>query len=159
MRLFRAVGLFALIAALPAESAELVVKVEGVRSAQGLVRLALYDKAEGFAERGREITAGAVTAANGQVVYRFHELAPGIYAVTLYHDENANDKFDFTWIGLPDEGYGFSNGAKALLSAPAFEDAAIAVDDGNNDISIKLTYWLAASPAAGKRAAPPEGNW
>ena len=159
MRLLRAVGLFALIAALPAESAELVVKVEGLRSREGVVRLALYDKADGFAKRGHQITSGAVTAANGRVVYRFHELAPGTYAVTLYHDENANDKFDYTWIGLPDEGYGFSNGARAVLGAPAFKDAAIAVDDGNNDISIKLTYWLAAAPAAGGPADPPEGSW
>ncbi len=159
MRLLRAAGLFALIVALPAESAELVVNVEGLRSREGVVRLALYDKAEGFAKRGHQITSGAVTAANGQVVYRFHELAPGNYAVTLYHDENANDKFDYTWIGLPDEGYGFSNGAKAILSAPAFRDAAIAVGDGNNDISIKLTYWLAASPAAGGQEASPEGSW
>ena len=128
-------------AALPAASADLVVKIEGLRSRDGVVRLGLYDKQEGFPERGGSIRGGAVALGAGPASFAFRELAPGTYAVTIYHDENANDKFDTTWIGLPDEGYGFSNDAPAIYGAPSFKEAAVALDGSGKTINIKLTYW------------------
>lgn len=126
---------------LPAAAAEIVVEIDGLRSRQGVVRIGLYDKEAAFPKKNGAILQGTVTLGEGATRYVFAELAPGTYAISLYHDENANDEFDFTWLGLPGEGYGFSNGAKARLSAPSFKDAAIVVGPGGKSISIKLSYW------------------
>lgn len=50
------------------------------------------------------------------------ELAPGSYAVAVYHDENSNQKLDRAFTGIPTEEYGFSNDARALMSAPDLQD-------------------------------------
>jgi hypothetical protein len=50
----------------------------------------------------------------------FEDIAPGTYALVISHDENTNGKLDTNWLGVPTEGYGFSNDATALLGAPSF---------------------------------------
>ena len=136
-------GLAAILAAQSAQAADLVIKVEGLRSQAGVVRMALYDKEEGFPKEDGRIAGAVIPADRQDLAHAFRSLAPGTYAVALYHDENANNKFDFTWIGTPDEGYGFSNGATAQISAPRFREAAITVGhgDGAKEISIKVMYW------------------
>jgi len=133
-------GLGAVLAA-PGHAADLTVTVSGMRSQTGFVRMALYDAPEYFPKRKGMIGTADVPLNGGKVVHVFRGLAPGRYAVSLYHDENGNGKFDFTWIGLPDEGFGFSNGATAGLSAPDFDEAAVEVGEPATMIAIKLTYW------------------
>lgn len=65
---------------------------------------------------------------------------PGNYAVALYHDENDNGHLDTTFIGLPSEGYGFSNNPKLMLSPPSFDRVRVAAVIGDNLIPIRLTY-------------------
>ena len=73
--------------------------------------------------------------------FSFPDLPPGRYALAGYHDENDNDRFDQTWIGWPDEGLGFSNGAWiGLLGAPSFQAAAVDVTAGAQTIIIALRY-------------------
>ena len=124
-----------------ASAAELKVQVEGLRTRVGVVRLGLYRDPARFPRADGTVAGASVKVDGGAVVYVFHDLAPGTYAVSLYHDENGNNKFDSTWIGLPEEGYGFSNGATAILSAPSFDEAAITVGEPETDITIKVTYW------------------
>jgi uncharacterized protein (DUF2141 family) len=58
-----------------------------------------------------------------QVHYKFQDIAPGMYALVAVHDENMNGKLDTNCLGVPTEGYGFSNKAKALLGSPSFSAA------------------------------------
>ncbi len=76
----------------------------------------------------------------GEVRFTIPGLAPGRYAVASYHDENGNGKFDQTWIGLPDEGLGFSNGAWIGFGAPAFDEAAVEISEKNRVIAVTLRY-------------------
>jgi len=64
----------------------------------------------------------------------------GTWAVLAYHDENGNKKLDTNFVGMPTEGYGFSNGAKARFGPPSFKDAAIAVGEGNVPATVTLKY-------------------
>jgi len=132
------------VAAQPAAAADLSVRLMGLRSLEGLVRFAVFDKADGFAESGEQIANVDVPAeklASSQPVLVFEGLAPGVYAVVAHHDENGNLKFDTTFIGLPDEGYGFSNDAEAELSAPAFEEAAFKLSEQGGEASFHIVYW------------------
>jgi len=45
----------------------------------------------------------------------FPGVAPGRYAVSVFHDENSNGKMDTNFIGIPREGVGASNNAKGHL--------------------------------------------
>jgi small-conductance mechanosensitive channel len=65
---------------------------------------------------------------------------PGTYALAVIHDENMNGKLDTNWLGIPIEGYGFSNGAKGLFGAPSFSAARFPYDGRILDLTISLHY-------------------
>ena len=71
----------------------------------------------------------------------FTGVPAGDYAVTLFHDENGNGKFDSNFIGYPLEGYGFSNNAKAQFKAPSFDETKFHFDGaGTKQISVQMIY-------------------
>jgi uncharacterized protein (DUF2141 family) len=70
----------------------------------------------------------------------FEDIPPGTYAITVIHDENMDGKLDTNWLGIPKEGYGFSNDVKPLLGAPPFSAASFQHDGGTLDLTISLHY-------------------
>lgn len=112
-------------AAAQVHAADLSVTVKGTRSAQGLVLAALYDGAETFLQPGKHAAVQMVPAhAQGATVV-FRNLPAGRYALTVFHDENANGKLDFNMTGSPLEALGFSNDAFGTAAAPTFDKAVI----------------------------------
>jgi uncharacterized protein (DUF2141 family) len=123
-----------------AEAADLTVTVEGLRSDKGHVSFGLYDQPGRFPTREGVIATGSAKADGRRAVYVFHDLTPGRYAVSVFHDENDNGKFDRSMIGLPLEGYGFSNDAKVRLSPPSFDEAIFMVGEAGASIIINIVY-------------------
>lgn len=70
----------------------------------------------------------------------FQDIPPGTYAIAVIHDENMNGKLDSSWLGIPKEGYGFSNNAKGVVGAPLFSAASFPYDGQNVDLTISLHY-------------------
>lgn len=48
-------------------------------------------------------------------------LKQGKYSFRYFHDENENENLDTNWLGIPKEGFGFSNNAEVFFSPPLFE--------------------------------------
>ena len=130
---------FALLGASAAAAATLKVEIGNLRSAKGNVYLALWDRSESFTESDRTIAVAKVPAGRTRPL-EFTGLAPGRYALVAYHDENENGEFDRTWIGLPAEGLGFSNGAWIGLGPPSFDEAAVVLSGSERTIVIALRY-------------------
>ena len=126
--------------ALAASVSELIVVIDNLRSSQGQVRIALWRGPDGFTELDAALVKTARPADPGQIYFKFKGLPPGRYAVASFHDENGNGEFDRTWVGLPDEGLGFSNGAWIKLGPPAFEEAAVDVTPSPKVIVVSLRY-------------------
>lgn len=122
---------------------ELVVTINNIKEA-GEIHVALYDNADAFeADRGEKggaapgITQGTIEFVEaGSVTYRY-EVAPGTYAIGIFHDVNLNNRLDNYFFGVPKEQYGFSNDARGFMGPPSFEAAAFEVD-GRTDIQISL---------------------
>jgi len=70
----------------------------------------------------------------------FLDIKPGTYALAVTHDENMNGKIDTNWLGVPKEGYGFSNDAKAMLGPPSFSAASFHYDGQDIEMTISLHY-------------------
>jgi uncharacterized protein (DUF2141 family) len=64
----------------------------------------------------------------------------GSYAPVVLHDENMNGKLDTNWLGVPKEGYGFSNDARASVGAPSFDDASFVYHGATLELTISLHY-------------------
>jgi hypothetical protein len=48
-------------------------------------------------------------------------------------------------VGVPIEGYGFSNDAQGFLGAPSFDAAAVTIGDADVSTAISLIYPIATS--------------
>ena len=118
--------------------ADLTVKVVGLRSDAGNVHFALYDNPATFPDDDGRLRGTNVPITGRRAIAVFKDLAPGSYAVAVFHDENANGSFDQGFLGLPLEDYGFSNGAPAFLGPPSFEQAKFAVPEKGIGITIDV---------------------
>ena len=122
-----------------ADSAQLVVRIDGVRSDDGVVRLGLFRSADDF-PRGQPVAGQSVPAMAGSVVAVFDDVSDGRYAIAVYHDEDGDGQFTRNFLGLPLEGYGFSNDAPVVLGPPGFETAAIEVAGSFAQTAIRARY-------------------
>ena len=53
----------------------------------------------------------------------FTSVAPDVYAISAFHDENDNEKLDTNFLGIPVESWCTSRDAKAYFGPPSFDDA------------------------------------
>lgn len=118
------------------------VKILNIRNSTGAVACALFESPEGFpTEYLRSATnIMVIKIRDKQARCDFEDIPPGTYALAVVHDENMNGKLDANWAGIPKEGYGFSNDAKALLGAPTFFAASFPYDGKNLELTIGLNY-------------------
>lgn len=126
----------------PASSpATLEVTVTGIKSAKGVIRLALCPPEAGFPDcKAKAVRTAALPIADGTARTVLSGLAPGRYAVSVFHDANANSRLD-TFAGIPKEGYGFSRNPGFKPRAPKFAEAELVVT-GAATTTIRLRYIL-----------------
>lgn len=117
------------------------VEIGGLRDNKGQVLCALYSSADGFPKNSEKALARVSSAiSDKQAVCEFSVLAPGTYAVSVFHDENSNGKLDTNFMGIPREGVGASNNAKGHFGPPKFDAAAFHFSTGRLDLKITITY-------------------
>ncbi len=118
------------------------INILNIKNSTGTIACALFESSAGFPrEYLRHATSMmAIEIRDTQARCDFVGIPPGTYALVVIHDENRNGKLDTNWMGVPTEGYGFSSGAKATLSAPSFSDASLRYDGGTLDLTISLHY-------------------
>lgn len=136
---WRWLGISALALAGAGQAADLVVAVDGVRAADGQVKLMLFDREEGFRKEDQARQVLTVPAASAGVAATFAGLPPGRYAVIAYHDENGDGKLNLRFGMFPKEGYGLSNNPR-LSGPPKFRDAAFELGEAGRRIDIRLAY-------------------
>ncbi len=125
---------------LAGNAAELTVKLTGTHNADGAVSAAIYATKETFPKEGQQVAAFRAKATAGAVSVTFHDLPPGRYAVTAFHDENNNGKLDRDATGIPSEGYGVSNDARELLSPPYWDKASFELGSESKTVAVKIEY-------------------
>ena len=118
------------------------VRILNIRNTLGTVDCALFNSPSGFPtdtlRSAMRLTATKVPERTARC--DFDDLPPGRYALVVLHDENMNGRIDYNWLGVPREGYGFSNDAHGAFGAPSFEQAAFVYDGKALDLSISLRY-------------------
>ena len=127
--------------AFEAGAADLEVRIDGLRSANGEVRVALHRQVseESFPADDGVVAASFRRAAEGAVRFVFADVAPGAYAVAAFHDADGDGALNQNLVGMPIEGHGFSNGARGFMGPPSFEDAAVTVGESEAVVSITVS--------------------
>jgi len=117
------------------------VEITGLRNNQGKVLCSLYSSSEGFPKKAEKAVArGSSDISERRAICQFTGLAPGTYAVSVFHDENSNGRLDTNFMGIPREGVGASNNAKGHFGPPKFDAAAFLYRGGRLDLKITITY-------------------
>jgi uncharacterized protein (DUF2141 family) len=118
------------------------VKILNISNNRGTVACALFESPDGFPLEYLRYATNimVIKIRDTQARCDFLDIPPGTYALAVSHDENMNGKLDANWLGIPTEGYGFSNDAKAVLSAPSFAAARFQYDGHNLELTISLQY-------------------
>ncbi|WP_158611651.1 DUF2141 domain-containing protein [Teichococcus wenyumeiae] len=117
------------------------VVVTGARKVAGNMTITLYgSRPEGFLARNGKLARQRVPMRGTQAEACFAVSAPGVYAVAVYHDENNDHDFNRTLLGMPAEGYGFSNDAPTVIGLPSFESVRFQVGPEGARVPIRLRY-------------------
>lgn len=116
--------------------------ISGVRNAKGRVLVCLTAKPKAFPDCGKDPASRklALPAAT-TLVARFENIAPGVYAVALIHDENGNNRMDVA-LFLPREGFGMSRNPPIGMGPPSFKSAQFAVSGSPVRLPVKMRYLL-----------------
>jgi uncharacterized protein (DUF2141 family) len=136
-----------------AATADLTIRVENVLPAGGILRLGLYDAARYPDDDSKPIASADVPAVPGETVITLHAIPPGVYAIQTFQDVNANDRMDTSWLGLPQEPFGFSRDATPFLSKPSFDEVKFTLGAGESSQVIHLQNSVRKSPANKARDA------
>lgn len=126
------------VAPAASRAATLVVDVHGVRSAQGFVRVAVCSRATFLTENCEHFADAPAVA--GVTTLRVPHVAPGVYAIQVFHDDTGGGVIHRGLFGIPREGIGFSNDAKLHIRGPRFDEAAVAVAEPTARASLGLRY-------------------
>jgi len=133
------VGLLSAVATPAAPGHAIRVRVSTFRTPKGFLRCRLYSRPDGFpgkppfdAEQSVAVTAATATCI-------FPAVAPGTYAVALFHDENSDGKLDTNFVGIPREGVGVSNNKLRSFGPPKWDDAKFVLK-GDLVLDVSLHY-------------------
>lgn len=93
----------------------LTIQIIDLRSSNGQIHLELSN------EREVKMVGLTKNISNNQCIIVIENLKQGRYAFKFFHDENKNQKLDTNWMGIPKEGFGFSNNPAMTFGPPSFD--------------------------------------
>jgi uncharacterized protein (DUF2141 family) len=132
--------MFTLLAAYT-QAQETQIKVTEIRSAKGSVILNVfkdndaYDKQQPY----KQFVFDKKALANGTLTIHC-ALEPGTYGITLIDDENGDGKLNKNFVGMPKEGFGFSNFFMTKMKKPSFDDFKVDLKTVTAPIGIRVKY-------------------
>ena len=115
---------------------EITVIVSNLNSNKGKVFVALYNSESNFLKK--QIKGNISDIDNNSCTVTFKDIPNGIYAISLFHDVNSNNKMDTNFLGIPKEDYGCSNNAKGFMGPPKWKDAKFQINNKSIIQQIKL---------------------
>jgi uncharacterized protein (DUF2141 family) len=119
----------------------LTVTVSGFTSASGNICVLLFNQSAGFPtnpDKAYKVIKTKVVS--GAQDISIPDLPQGKYSVVVFHDKNANEKFDKNWLGMPKESYGFTNIPSDYCGTPSFEQTSFQISGNSHAVTIYLTH-------------------
>jgi uncharacterized protein (DUF2141 family) len=116
------------MASFAAQASELEVNFTNIERPVGQLLVAIYDSEKAYNEKAQPLKYAKAEAVGDTVTMSFDGLEDGTYALMLIHDINSNGKMDINAMGLPQDGYGFSNNV-GMYGLPPFSAASFDVNE------------------------------
>ena len=110
----------------------LEMEISNLESNKGPIYVRVLDQDE------NPVIVGTSPVINYSAEISFDSIFPGKYAIQFFHDENENQKMDFSLIGIPKEKFGSSNDVKPVLGPPKFEKMLFNLTENKKVIMIPV---------------------
>ena len=112
---------------------------ENVRSGRGILRLCLSRNPAHYPDCSKDPQGRQINVPANRGSFRFDDLPQGTYALTALHDENSNGKLD-TFLGIPREGFAFSNNPRVGFGPPAYERVRFSLGAARALVRLQFKY-------------------
>ncbi len=119
----------------------LLILITGLDDYKGQLLVALYKSSDEFPGETPDKGWGTVIRKNEELI-RFDHVPYGRYAIAVIHDQNNDGKLNKNFVGIPVEGYGFSNNAMGKCGPPTFTDASFIFSRNYDTRVIALNYGI-----------------
>lgn len=117
------------------------ILISGIRSEKGQIILNIFKNSDDYEQQ--KVSKKLIfekKIINGGTMNINCELNSGVYGISLIDDENKNGELNKNFIGIPKEGFGFSNFFMDKMKKPLFDDFKINITPQYNKITIKVKY-------------------
>jgi uncharacterized protein (DUF2141 family) len=132
-----------LVSSLPSNGqASLSIEVSGIKNDKGNLLFSIYNETSVFPDSPLQyVNVTKEGMEDNTINFTFAGLEPGRYAVIVIDDEDSDEVLDKNFVGIPKEGYVFSNDAKPKgFKTPGFEESYLELPEGMTDINMELIY-------------------
>lgn len=117
-------------------AADLILEFKNINSKIGNILIAIYNTEESFPSEKLAYKTLEVPAREPSTVLR--GIPEGEYALALIHDQNENGKLDTNFLGIPSEGFAFSNNPTIFFGPPSFSKAKFSVNKKKSVVKIEF---------------------
>lgn len=108
----------------PADSVSyIVINLNGMKNTNGKINVALYNSEQTFNDPNQVFKSLFIPTTGGNMIIQLDSLPAGQYAFGIFHDENDNATIDANFVGIPQEGFAFSNNALGSFGPPTWAQA------------------------------------
>jgi len=118
------------------------VRVTGIRNNKGSIIISVFKNQASF-EKEKPFLSKKFDKKeihNEQLIAKFY-LEEGIYGFALLDDENNDAKMEYSFLGIPQEGFGFSNYYHSGFTKPKFETFKLEINKQIiNKSTMKIRY-------------------
>ena len=115
------------------------VTIKGIENQKGNLLLAVYDNDQDLADNTVEKAVYKIKMSAKKTIQQTEfQLKEGVYAVLVAHDLNSNNKVDKSWMGIPTEPIGVSNGFKSKRRKPTFAECSFTLRQHRQQVEIIL---------------------
>jgi uncharacterized protein (DUF2141 family) len=121
-----------------AQASDIEFEITGINSNNGKIYVQLFKGEENY-KQGNANLSTIVKAAKGTTKVIFSDIKPDQYAVRFFHDENDNGEMETNFIGIPVEGYGFSNNAKPSFGPVSYHEINFIVSKSDTTVKNKTS--------------------
>jgi uncharacterized protein (DUF2141 family) len=120
----------------------IVVRANAFKSTKGRAIVALYNSSDTWLKLDRALKLTRVPIGGDSIDVTFDGMDPGVYGISVIHDENENGKLDMRYFPIPGpvEGAGVSRDATATFGPPSWNDAKIRIGDVGGLVAVKVRY-------------------
>lgn len=113
-------------------ASSLTLNFTGIEEKQGAVMGVLFDSEAAYDGKGAPLRPIMVAADKAELMVALDGLAPGTYALKIFHDVDGDMKMSTNPYGMPIEPFAFSNNAAGNMGPAKWADAKFEVKPGAN---------------------------